>query len=115
MRERPAKSGSSNLLNALNNDLDVEVVIVSNTDKKSIRIYNLINRLLDSGADIYWRIDDEILLNESFFIIYDKVNVINKIFYLMDDNIVLFNNLLIREIHYSDKLEVVLRNHNSHY
>jgi len=78
---------SKALLNALNNDLDVEVVIVSNTDKKSIRIYNLINRLLDSGADIYWRIDDEILLNESFFIIYDKVNVINKIFYSTEDDV----------------------------
>tara|TARA_B100001115_G_C15790376_1_gene389676 strand:- start:111 stop:1163 length:1053 start_codon:yes stop_codon:yes gene_type:complete len=77
---------SKALLKALDRELDVEIIIVSDTDKQSARIYNLINRLMDCGANIYWNNDAEMLSNQSFFLIYDKVNVINKIFYSIEEN-----------------------------
>ena len=80
-------SVSKTLLTALDKEIDVEIIIVSESDKQSIRIFNLISRLIDCGAVVYWNKDPKILLNESFFLIYDKVNVINKIYLVFLNNI----------------------------
>ncbi len=45
---------ATKLLALANKDCQIEIIICSNSDKKSIKIANLIKRLIDSGVVIYW-------------------------------------------------------------
>ena len=79
---------SKTLLETLSDkEIDIEIIIASGSKDQSMRIFNLINRLTSCGAIVYWKTDAEMLKNQSFFLIYDKVNVINKIFYSTDDSV----------------------------
>ena len=77
VNEQDLLSVSKTLLKALDRELDVEIIIVSDTDKQSARIFNLINRLIDCGANIYWNNDAEMLSNQSFFLILKPLLRVN--------------------------------------
>lgn len=78
---------SKSLFQILEKDIYAEIVISSDDEKKSLRMYNLVNRLIDCGAKVYWNSDIKIYHYDSHFLIYDKVNVINKIFYRTNDDV----------------------------
>ena len=75
------------LFQILEKNIYADIIISSNSNNKSLRMYNLLNRLIDCGASIYWNTDSKIFSFNSHFIIYDKVNVINKIFYRTNDDV----------------------------
>ena len=78
---------SKSIFYAIEKDIHVKIIVSSDSSKKSIRIYNLINRLIDCGVEVYWNTDSKIYKLDSHFIIADKVNVINKIFYNSNDDV----------------------------
>ena len=63
---------SKHLFKALNQDINIEIVIISNTPKKSMKLVNLCKRLIDLEASIYWAMDDSLFTNEDYFAIFDK-------------------------------------------
>ena len=75
------------LFQILEKNIYADIIISSNSNNKSLRMYNLLNRLIYCGASIYWNTDSKIFSFNSHFIIYDKVNVINKIFYRTNDDV----------------------------
>tara|TARA_B100001093_G_C26755711_1_gene983274 strand:- start:229 stop:1212 length:984 start_codon:yes stop_codon:yes gene_type:complete len=85
------------LLIIIEKDVDVIIVISASNEIKSLRVYNLVNRLIDCGARLFWNTDKNIVKLKSHFLIHDKVNVINKVFYQNDDNVqnqvLYFNNV----------------------
>ena len=78
---------SKSIFNLIEKDIQAKIIISSNTSKKSLRIYNLINRLIDCGVEVYWNTDLNLYKLNSHFLIFDKVNVVNKIFYNSNDNV----------------------------
>ena len=48
---------SKSIFNLIEKDIQAKIIISSNTSKKSLRIYNLINRLIDCGVEVYWNTD----------------------------------------------------------
>ena len=92
---------SKKLLKIVENNISCTVIVNSNSKKKSLRLYNLINRLCDCGVEVYWNIDDKIFKLESYFLIVDKTFLINKVFYSdgeQSDNQVMFFNNIFKEI-----------------
>lgn len=87
INENDILSISKSLFKILEKDIFAEIIISSNDQKKSLRMYNLINRLIDCGAKVYWNTDTKIFHFDSHFLIYDKINVINKIFYRTNDEV----------------------------
>lgn len=77
---------SKSIFNLIEKDIHAKIIISSNTSKKSLRIYNLINRLIDCGVEVYWNVDLNLYKLNSHFLIFDKVYVVNKIFYNSNDN-----------------------------
>lgn len=78
---------SKSLFQILEKDINADIIISSNDHKKPLRMYNLVHRLIDCGANVYWNTDSKIYGYNSHFLIYDKTNVINKIFYRTNDDI----------------------------
>jgi len=102
IKEDDLKFVSKDLYTILEKDIQADIIISSNTNKKAIRVFNLISRLTDLGARVFWLNDKKIFNLNSHFLIFDKINVINKIFYYSEDNIEsqvlyfsnIFNNIL---------------------
>jgi len=69
---------SKNLLQISNNNIAIEIIIISNNDKKSLQFVNLCKRLIDAGASIFWYKDAVFFNEEEFFGIFDKTYVITK-------------------------------------
>lgn len=69
---------SDNLLKILNKNIVIEIIIVSNSDTKSLKIINLCKRLIDGGVDIYWYKNSVFFNEEHFFAIFDKTYLIEK-------------------------------------
>tara|TARA_B100001564_G_C20669649_1_gene685562 strand:- start:8183 stop:9166 length:984 start_codon:yes stop_codon:yes gene_type:complete len=88
---------SKTLLNVIEKDVDVIIIISAANEIKSLRVYNYTNRLIECGARVYWNTDKNIFILKSHFLIHDKVNVINKVFYKNEDNVqnqvLYFNNI----------------------
>lgn len=63
---------SKALFKALNQDINIEIVIISNSQKKSMKLVNLCKRLVDLEATIYWKIDHSLFIKEDYFAIFDK-------------------------------------------
>ena len=87
IKEDDLKFVSKDLYTILEKDIQADIIISSNTNKKAIRVFNLISRLTDLGARVFWLNDKKIFNLNSHFLIFDKINVINKIFYYSEDNI----------------------------
>ncbi|RPF74163.1 MAG: hypothetical protein CBE49_002930 [Rickettsiales bacterium TMED289] len=77
---------SHSLFHILKSDIYSKIIISSNTSKKSLRDYNIINRLVDCGAEVYWNPDSKLYNLSSHFILIDKLNLVNKIFYNSSDD-----------------------------
>lgn len=85
------------LFEILEKDISTIIIISSEDQVKPLRVYNFINRLIDCGAKVFWNTDDKIYSYQSHFLIFDKTNVINKIFFQTDDDfekqVFYFNNI----------------------
>ncbi len=63
---------SKSLLHLLDREVNLEIVIISTTSKKSMKLVNLCKRLVDLGAQIYWKIDKDTFVKEDYYAIFDK-------------------------------------------
>ena len=90
-------SVSKSIIQSLDKDVYSKIIISSETSKKSIRVYNLINRLVECGAEVYWNNDPKLYKLNSHFILVDKTNLINKIFYNSSDDYE-------KQVHYFSKI-----------
>lgn len=88
---------SRSLFDILKDDIYSKIIISSDTSKKSLRDYNIINRLVDCGAEVYWNSDSKLYNLNSHFILIDKLSLINKIFYNSSDD-------LEKQVHYFNKI-----------
>jgi hypothetical protein len=78
---------SKSLFNSFDNDIYADIIISAKDEKRPLLIINIINRLIDCGANVYWSVDNNILKHNSHFFISDKVIVINKVYYQNNDDI----------------------------
>lgn len=60
------------LIQLIENKIDIQLIVISSDEKKSLRIFNLLNRLLNSGVSISWLIDKELIRKADFFAVIDK-------------------------------------------
>ena len=67
------------LLQISNGNTAVEIIIVSNNDKKSLKFVNLSKRLIDAGVTMYWYRSADFFNEEEFFGVFDKTYVIANI------------------------------------
>ena len=85
------------LFEILEKDISTIIIISSEDQVKPLRVYNFINRLIDCGAKVFWNTDFKIYSYQSHFLIFDKTNVINKIFFQTEDDfekqVFYFNNI----------------------
>ena len=72
---------SKELYSFLEKNAQADIIICSKTKKKSIRIFNVISRLSELGARVFWLIDDNIDKLKSHFLIFDKTTVVSRLFY----------------------------------
>lgn len=63
---------SKSLLGLLNREVNLEIVIISTTEKKSMKLVNLCKRLIDLNAQIFWKVDKDTFVKEDYFAIFDK-------------------------------------------
>lgn len=63
---------SKALFRALDRDINIEIVIISNTQNKSMKLVNLCKRLIDQEVSIYWKMDHTLFTKEDYFAIFDK-------------------------------------------
>lgn len=107
---------SKSVFELLELDIQAEIIISANTKSKSLVTMNIINRLIDFGANVYWNQDHNIFELKSHFLISDKKNVINKIFYrnqdLPKDQVLYF--LSIFEKIRGDSEEIIFNDKNIH-
>ena len=69
---------SDTILNLTNTDIDITVIISALTEKKSLRIVNLFNRIIQSGVAVHWNTDNDLYENDVHFAIIDKRFAIQK-------------------------------------
>ena len=69
---------SSSLLEVINKNIEIEIVIVSNANKKSLKVINLCKRLIDGGVSVYWHCNSAIFNDSLFFAIFDKTYLVDK-------------------------------------
>lgn len=63
---------TKSILEITKKQIQIELVIVSNTEDKSLKITNSMKRLVDSGVDIYWYNMTNVKENFNLFAIIDK-------------------------------------------
>lgn len=69
---------SKALFEAIENGLSVEIVVISTTHKKSMKLVNLCKRLIDLNVQIFWKVDKNLFVKEDYFGIFDKEYLISK-------------------------------------
>ena len=69
---------SDTILNLTNTEIDITVIISALTEKKSLRIVNLFNRIIQSGVAVHWNTDNDLYENDVHFAIIDKRFAIQK-------------------------------------
>lgn len=67
---------SNTLLSLLNKNIEVELIIVSNSFRKTLKVINLVKRLIDGGFSVYWCTDDVGTDGHVGFGIFDKTYLI---------------------------------------
>ncbi len=63
---------SKALFMALDREVNVEIVIISANQNKSMKLVNLCKRLIDQEVLIYWKMDTTLFTKEDYFAIFDK-------------------------------------------
>ncbi len=63
---------AKSIINALEKGINIEIVIISTSDKKSMKLVNLCKRLTDLNALIYWHVDKVLFVKEDYFALFDK-------------------------------------------
>ena len=58
--------------------ISLEIIIISNSNKKSLKVINLVKRLVDCQAEVHWFNNNLLYVNESFFAIFDKFYLLDK-------------------------------------
>lgn len=100
---------SHSLFDILKSDVYSKIIISSDTSKKSLREYNIINRLVECGAEVYWNYDSKLYNLNSHFILIDKISLINKIFYNSSDDqekqVHYFNKIFNQILNKSEKID----------
>lgn len=66
------------LLELMGRKVNITVVISALTEKKSLRVVNLFNRMIQLGSNIYWSTDTQLYENDVHFAILDKKMGIKK-------------------------------------
>lgn len=103
---------SDSFLKLLNKNIEVEIIIVSNSFRKSLKIINLVKRLIDGGFSVYWCTDYPSIDDSIGFGIFDKVFLITMPSDALDEDNpaevirsrnVLFKSILIK----SEKIELL--------
>lgn len=69
---------SENLFKILDKNVVIEIILVSDSDSKTLKMINLCKRLVDGGADIYWYNNSIFFNEEHFFAIFEKTYLIEK-------------------------------------
>lgn len=69
---------SKALFEAIDNGLSVEIVVISTSHKKSMKLVNLCKRLIDLNVQIFWKVDKNLFVKEDYFGIFDKEYLISK-------------------------------------
>ena len=69
---------SGAILNLTNTDIDITVIISALSQKKSLRVVNLFNRIIQSGVTVHWNTDNNLYENDVHFAIIDKRFAIQK-------------------------------------
>lgn len=69
---------SNEIIDLLPTEKTIDIVISSVSQKKSLRLVNLFNRIVQSGGSVYWNENHELYQNGVHFMILDKTFVINK-------------------------------------
>jgi hypothetical protein len=69
---------SSSLLEVINKNIEIEIIIVANANKKSLKVINLCKRLIDGGVSVYWHCNSVIFNDSLFFAIFDKTFLVDK-------------------------------------
>lgn len=77
---------SKSIFRLSKDDIQVEIILSTMSKSKSLFTMNAVNRLIESGANVYWNDDQNIFDLQSYFFIGDKTNVINNIFYINQDS-----------------------------
>ena len=70
---------SKSLLSLTKRDVNLEIVIISTTEKKSLKLVNLCKRLIDSGAQIFWKIDKDLFSKADFHALFDMQYLISSL------------------------------------
>lgn len=66
------------LITSAGRGLSIEIGVISSTDKKSMKFFNLSKTLIDLGVEIYWCLEQEIFNDEDYFALFDKSYVLTK-------------------------------------
>lgn len=75
------------ILDLVNEKVSVTIVISAMNQNKSLRVVNLLNRIINSGGLVYWNTDEQLYENDIHFAIQDKELGIKKSdFYLGEGN-----------------------------
>lgn len=69
---------SDQILDSLSSNITLDIVISSLNDRKSLRLVNLFNRIVQFGGSVYWKVDHNLYQNGVHFMIIDKTFIINK-------------------------------------
>jgi hypothetical protein len=69
---------SNEIIELLPKEKTIDIVISSLNQKKSLRMVNLFNRIIQSGGSVYWNENHDLYQNGVHFMILDKTFVINK-------------------------------------
>ena len=69
---------SNELLELLSTEISIDIIISSINQKKSLRLVNLFNRIVQSGGSVFWYENSELHQNGIHFMILDKTFIINK-------------------------------------
>ena len=67
---------SKTLFKAIDNGVFIEIVIVSESNNKSMKLVNLCKRLIDQEVSIYWKLDEKLFAK--IFAIFDKQYLISS-------------------------------------
>ena len=70
---------SKSLFKAVEEGISIEIVVISTSNKKSMKLVNLCKRLIDLNVQIYWRIDKDLFVKEDYFGIFDKEYLVSKL------------------------------------
>lgn len=75
------------ILDLMNEKVSVTIVISALNQNKSLRVVNLLNRIVQSGGLVYWSTDEQLYDNDIHFAIQDKELAVKKSdFYLGEGN-----------------------------